>query len=237
MEWHTAVEAARNYIFRIVTPYGSGTGFVVAKSGASGLYGVATAAHVIAQAHEWELPIRLEHEPSGQQILLKYSDRAILIDIQNDVAAIIFDATKYTFPDGLPPLIEENKIMKVGVEVGWLGFPALSARNLCFFHGQVSAHIDNETGYLVDGVAINGVSGGPAIALIGNQFEYVGVVSAYIPNRATGEPLPGLAVIRDVSYFHDLVKQMKSIDEAKSQQATSQEASNVPVKPDQTRAP
>jgi len=43
-------------------------------------------------------------------------------------------------------------------------------------------------------------------------------VSAYIPNRATGEVLPGLAEMRGVEQFQELTKQFKSLDEAKGKE-------------------
>lgn len=46
----------------------------------------------------------------------------------------------------------------------------------------------------------------------------MGVVSAYVPNRATGEALPGLAVVRDVSQFHDLAPTFGTLEQAKSQE-------------------
>jgi hypothetical protein len=67
----------------------------------------------------------------------------------------------------------------------------------------------------VDGVAINGVSGGPAFI---REKMLVGVVAAYIPNRATGEPFPGLAVVRGVEQFHELAESFRSIDEAKAEE-------------------
>lgn len=69
-------------------------------------------------------------------------------------------------------------------------------------------------------MAINGVSGGPAMhmAVVDEQLVVVivGVVSAYMPNRATGEVLPGLSVVRDVSQFHELAPTFASIDQARS---------------------
>ena len=71
----------------------------------------------------------------------------------------------------------------------------------------------------MDGVAINGVSGGPAFHVTGVEEMPVlimGVVSAYVPNRATGETLPGLSVVRDVAQFHELAPTFASLDQAKS---------------------
>jgi hypothetical protein len=107
--------------------------------------------------------------------------------------------------------------LKVGNEIGWLGFPAIHTANLCFFSGKISAWINVQSAYLVDGVAINGVSGGPAFHLTGaddNPVVVMGVVSAYIANRATGEVLPGLSVVRDVAQFHELTPTFASLDQA-----------------------
>jgi len=70
---------------------------------------------------------------------------------------------------------------------------------------------------LVDGVAINGVSGGPALSTMGGLF-LMGVVSAYIPNRATGETLPGLGMVRDVVQLQGLMDTIHSLDEAKAEE-------------------
>jgi hypothetical protein len=237
IEWQDGIAQVRPYVVRIITPYGSGTGFVVSHSEKGDLFGIATAAHVVSQAHEWELPIRLEHEASGQTLQLRADKRAVLIDGSHDSAAIVCEPSNLKLPSKPPALIEENKIIKVGVEIGWLGYPALSPRDLCFFHGRVSAHFEKQTGYLVDGVAINGVSGGPALSLGFSSVSYIGVVSAYIPNRATGEPLPGLALVRDVTQFHDLIKRFKTIDDARKKQSAPAQASLATGPGAATKAP
>lgn len=219
MHWQDAVTAVTPYIVRIFTPYGSGTGFVFCHSEAGDVFGVATAAHVISEAHNWETLIKVEHFASGAQITLRPENRAVFIDYERDTAAIVFAPDEAKLPTEPPKLIDEGKLIKVGVQIGWLGFPAVSPKKLCFFAGPVSAHLDGESGYLVDGVAINGVSGGPAMWLMYDQIRYIGVVSAYIPNRATGESLPGLAVVQDVTEFYDILKRFKSVDEARKQQS------------------
>ena len=100
-------------------------------------------------------------------------------------------------------------------------------QNLCFFSGRVSCAIESESAYLVDGVAINGVSGGPTLWLGHDNFLCIGVVSAYIPNRATGEPLPGLAVVREITQFHEVIKNLKSLDDARRAQAEAAAASET----------
>jgi hypothetical protein len=92
---------------------------------------------------------------------------------------------------------------------------AIPKASLCFFSGHISAWLEPDEAYLVDGVAINGVSGGPAFI---PERMLIGVVSAYIPNRATGELLPGLAVVRGVQQFHDITDGFRSLDEAKAEE-------------------
>jgi Trypsin-like peptidase domain len=224
--WHKAVEDIRPHVFRITTPRGSGTGFLVARQPGTGIIGIATAAHVIDHAHYWEQPIRIEHSASGASRLIRPADRAILLEEAKDTAAIVIEVGDLALPTETLPLGPEDMHLKVGNEIGWLGFPAVAASTLCFFSGRVSAWTAES--YLVDGVAINGVSGGPAFHLHDGGPILMGVMSAYIPNRATGETLPGLAVVRDVDQFHSLIKSLKSVDEAKEEEAPAAEPPPTP---------
>ena len=227
IEWHNAIELVRPFIFRIFTPRGSGTGFVVSKS--DKVVGVATAWHVIEHAYTWGEPIKLQHDTSGDIFFLNAIDRWIVRHELQDIAVIIFNLGDLVISNPVPALIESKSIIKVGVEIGWLGFPSVSSGELCFFSGRVSSTFDKESAYLVDGVAINGVSGGPAFCRRGdNKIQYMGVVSAYRPNRSTGESLPGLAVVQDVAEFHDIVSHLNSVKEAKDQA----EAKEIEVAPD-----
>jgi hypothetical protein len=141
----------------------------------------------------------------------------------------VFEIDSLVLPDSPLPLIEKDYHLRSGVEIGWLGFPAVQRSTLCFFSGRVSAYLEGDHAYLVDGVAINGVSGGPAFRLGLGRPELIGVVSAYIPNRATGDTLPGLAVVRDVQRFHDLAAQFKTIDEARAEQSPPGETPPPPI--------
>lgn len=215
-EWHQVVETLTPYVVRIWTPQGSGTGFVVSNSKTSPLCAIATADHVVNHAHYWEEPLRIEHQASGKIVLLRPAQRAITNVPKSDTAAIVFERGELDLPFDALPLCPKDNHFKAGVEIGWLGYPAIPRASLCFFSGRISAWIDAENAYLVDGVAINGVSGGPAFIV--DNAMLVGVVSAYIPNRATGEPLPGLAVVRDVGQFHDLAESFKTLDDAKKEE-------------------
>jgi hypothetical protein len=231
MEWCDAVEVLRPHVVRIMTPEGSGTGFLLSHVDNSSICAVATAAHVVNYAHYWEQPIRIEQ--NGKMVLLRKVDRAILVDEPKDTAAIVFNKGELPLPaeplDFLPP---EDESLKVGNEIGWLGFPAVAPGDLCFFSGRVSAWRGHHPEYLVDGVAINGVSGGPAFWNGANKITLTGVVSAYIANRATGETLPGLAVVTNVHQFHELTKVFKSVNEAKEKESPPQPPAPKPTEAD-----
>jgi len=93
----------------------------------------------------------------------------------------------------LAPMMPYQSMLARGAEVGWLGFPGLVEPELCFFHGNVSGSLNEPPTYLIDGVAINGVSGGP---VFDERAHLIGLVSAYIPNRVDAQTtLPGLAAL------------------------------------------
>lgn len=228
-DWQAAIEKVRPYVVRIRTPSGSGSGFLFAYS--SHLCGVATAAHVVDYAHWWELPIRLDHYASSQTSMLRQGERAILIDHIHDSAAIVFPKGQLPWPEKLLALMPEGKFLRVGNPIGWLGFPAVSPDDLCFFLGTTSCWQEKRRSYLVDGVAINGVSGGPAFTAIGGDPFLIGAMTAYMPNRASGEALPGLSVVTDLQHAQEVVKQFRNLDEAKKR-----EAAEKPTEPPTTPA-
>ena len=230
--WWQAVEDIQPHVVRISTPQGSGTGFLISNSQHNMVCGIATAAHVVNHAHYWEEPIRIDHLTSGKSHIIRRDDRAIFLDLSRDTAVILFNRGELSLPAAPLPLAPKSKILKVGNEIGWLGFPAIPSANLCFFVGTVSAWVREQGAYLVDGVAINGVSGGPAFHLMDDEMNPVmvmGVVSAYVPNRATGEVLPGLSVVRSIEQFHELAPTFASLDQAKE---AEQPAEPPPPKPD-----
>ncbi|MDD5289830.1 MAG: serine protease [Patescibacteria group bacterium] len=224
MMWFEALQIIRPYIFQILTPTGRGTGFQISYYPNKKLCGVATAYHVVQHAEKWGEPIELIHNDSKKKIMLQEKERVIFIHPEQDLAFILFNATADAEelpvkPDSLK-LIDPEKTLKQGVELGWCGFPAIAPfGELCFFSGYVSCCVKKDDFYLVDGVAINGISGGPAFWLTFNtsELKVCGVVSAYIPNRATGEPLPGLCMVTSVEQYQKELKSLKSLDEAAEQ--------------------
>ena len=218
MQWYEAVQIIDQYVFRISTPRGSGTGFLISCPKTSNVCGIATAAHVIDQAHYWEEPLRIFHARTGKSLLVRHDQRAVFLDVDRDTAVILLNRGELDLPNDMLPLAPKDNFLKVGNEIGWLGFPAIPGASLCFFGGKISGFIHDQEAYLVDGVAINGVSGGPAFHLTEALPIIMGVVSAYVPNRATGETLPGLGVVQGVTQFHQLAPTFASLEQAKSQE-------------------
>lgn len=226
MNWSDVVQSIKPYIVRIETPGGFGTGFLCFYNHDGSWCGVATAAHVVSYADEWQQPIRLR-ATDGQIVMLNNSERAVIIDQNTDSAVIMFEKKQFPLPPATFPLFPSDQPIPVGSEVGWLGFPTIEPYELCFFCGNVSAHKPARRAYLIDGVAINGVSGGPVAFVhptLGAQI--IGTVSAYYANRSGGEALPGLLMAQDVSHFHSTAQHIQSVDQARVQkEAFEREAS------------
>lgn len=233
MNWNPIVGKVMPYVMKIETPSGHGTGFLCLYNQDKSLFGIATARHVVSHADEWKQPIKLKHYPSSTMVFLRESDRAILPDPDTDSAVILVHPGELKLPEDSIPLLPTTVNLAIGTEVGWLGFPALADSTLCFFSGIISAKQDWLHAYLIDGVAINGVSGGPVIyATETDGVQIVGTISAYVSNRATGDALPGLSIARDVSHFHETISTIKNLDEAskqKKQPASEANSYNIPV--------
>ena len=230
IRWNAVVAALEPYTVRLSTPEGWGTGFLLAHSPDARVTGIATAAHVVEHAHLWEDPIRVQHPSSGVSIVVRHDTRVIRLDTNTDTAVLILPKLINTipFPADVLALAPKGKRLTVGNEIGWLGFPAIPIADLCFFSGRISAWSESLDAYLVDGNAINGVSGGPAVSVVGPDLFLIGVVTAYAPNRATGEALPGLAVIRSVERFHADVAAITSFDEAKATETPPSAGPDLP---------
>jgi hypothetical protein len=211
--WYTIFEIVKPHIVRISTPRGFGTGFLLGRSPAGKFAGIATAAHVINEAHMWHEPIRIEHIASGQEVFLEHSKRGIRVDQHTDAAAIAFDSSLLSnLPQTAMPLLPKDKTLKIGNEVAWLGFPANGMGNLCFFAGRVSSVLEKLQAYLLDGVIINGVSGGPVIAsFYDGSYNFFGVVSAYRPNINPNGAFPGLGVATSAVNFYAALEEISAL--------------------------
>jgi len=228
MPWRQAVEIIQPHVVKITTPRGSGTGFLLAYNEDKTICAIATANHVVEASHLWEEPIRILHYSSGREKLLRVFDRGIFYNRILDTAVIFIfpkeDKDELPLPKEPLPLIPEGKYVRVGVEIGWVGFPVVSPYNLCFFTGKVSCWLEKYRTYLIDGAAISGVSGGPAFHQPTDEIIIIiGSVSAYLPNRT--DATPGLAMISAVDQYLDVIKTMKDLDEAKKGKEVSLEGS------------
>jgi hypothetical protein len=224
MNWNEVVDRVAPSIVKIETPRGHGTGFLCFYNEDRDLCGIATAHHVVEHADEWQEPIRIIHQASRSVKFLQESDRVIWVDRSKDSAVIVTSPADLKLPENAIPLLPTERRLPIGVEVGWLGYPAMAENTLCFFSGNVSAWQDWLNTYLVDGVAINGVSGGPVIySTPTDGVQIVGSIAAYYANRATGEALPGLSVAQDVSHFQETISSVRTIDEANRRKQTLQQ--------------
>lgn len=215
MTWGTEIDTISSHVVLIKTPTSYGTGFLAFYNNNKTWCGIATAAHVVEHAEEWQLPIRIKHETSEKMVLLRADERVIMIDRPSDSAVVLFHKGDLGLPEEPLTLLPLPYTCRVGQAVGWLGYPAIEPGTLCFFSGTISAQRYANRSYFIDGVAINGVSGGPVFHKLANgNIHIIGCVSAYHANRTTGEALPGLLIAQDVSQFHESAETIRNIDEA-----------------------
>jgi len=218
MEWHALYDKIKPYTIKIDSETGFGTGFLFAYNKNEEIAAIATAAHVVKDINEWRKPLKLIHYQSKTEVFLTADMRAIWIDPERDTATIIINAKVLPLPKETLPLLRPTHYIKIGVEVGWTGFPAIAPYNLCFFSGKISFFLENPHSYLIDGVAINGVSGGPVFRNLIDTPEIIGIVSAYRPNRRPTDTLPGLLIAQDVTSVHKHLAHIKNLDEAKEEE-------------------
>lgn len=218
MDWKSEILKIKPFMFKISTPSGHGTGFLIFKNDQN-ICGVATAFHVISHAVEWNEPIKLMQFSTGIEKFLPYdpSARVIKFDAQKDLALIMFTNDDFNLDEALPELVDVGTIVDQGTEIGWNGFPVLAPNDLCFFSGYISCRLNGDDSYLVDGVSIHGVSGAPAFFLDkdSKKMKICGLISQYFPNQSTGQSLPGLAKIRSVTPLKQECENLKSMDEAR----------------------
>lgn len=236
-EWFQLIDTLTPSIVKIETPQGHGTGFLCKYNENKTLIAIATAHHVIEDADKWQQPIRIHNITAGSTVVLQEADRVIWSEPSKDSAAIlIFLPAKMAalkLPKEPIPFLDVGKHLKVGVEVAWLGYPGIGPDTLCFFSGKISAWQPAISAYLIDGVAINGVSGGPVFCRRADDIFVIGAITAYKPNRLIGGTLPGLSVAQDVSHFHKIVTSIKNRDEAarKKKEQAEEEAKKAQQAP------
>lgn len=223
MSWHEAYDKIKPFLIRIDSEHGFGTGFLLAYNQDHSVAAIATAAHIIEHVSEWRKPLKLGHYETREYSFYTDQDRVIWTDPKRDGATILVSSNSLSLPSTPLALMDATKYKRIGVEVGWVGFPAIVPHELCFFSGKISSFIEDEECYLIDGVAINGVSGGPVFDVLADSTpEIIGIVSAYLPSRRPTDTLPGLLRAQDVTPFHEHIQGIKSLDEAKEKEQETQ---------------
>lgn len=243
MNWDKAIQTISPHVVKIETPNGYGSGFLAFYNQNREWCGIATAAHVVSHVDEWQEPIRIRNEATPRPLFLRADQRVIYIDYPNDSAVVLFLKGELQLPESPIALTPMNEPCSIGSDIGWLGYPQIEAQTLCFFAGTVSARQEARRAYLIDGVAINGVSGGPVFHCpTPDRAVIIGCVSAYHANRVPGETLPGLLRAQDVSHFHGVAGFIRSIDEAniakrEFEEAQKQKAQETILEPATSEAP
>ena len=214
-------------VVRVQTHNGYGTGFIFWQN--QELCCIATANHVIEPANQegWEQPILIT-QSDGESIHLYPHDRWIVPRLNNgDSAAIVVRKENFKIPENLIPLQEDTTI-SIGSSIGWLGYPVLIDKGIIqpsFFSGVISNIFPVTDQYVIDGVSIHGVSGGPVFYLSNDCSGsfIIGSISSYHVNRVpVGENMeswPGLLISHNVSVFKPLIEHLKTLEDAKNQQA------------------
>lgn len=214
MSWATCYQNILPYLFKISVPDGYGSAVFVGYNDDKSLAAVATAAHTLADADERNLRISLRHHLSGEEVDLEESDRVIFIDSHRDAAVVLFPAEYFDLPSEALPVMPAGDSQPVGSEVGWVGYPGIARTIPCFFSGRISAFMSGIHSYLLDGIVINGVSGGPVFEMRSDDKpRLLGVVCAYLSHVGELSTPTGLSLVADVSHFHETIKKIRNVDE------------------------
>ena len=164
MDWSRSIERIAAQVVMIQGEDGAqGTGFLV--GGTSTVKTIATARHVFDAIKGKSAKVC--HYPSRKYVQIGTEGpgvRGVTVVTPSsplDVALLLFAAPE--LPQATVPIIERPADVCAGTEVGWLGYPGRLPETLCFFSGRISAALPDSGGYLIDGVAMPGVSGGSRV--------------------------------------------------------------------------
>ena len=215
-EWHEVVELVAPHVVRIWTPQGSGTGFLVLPVKAR------PCARSPRQLMSSPTPTTGKNPsasntkpPVGPSFCGKWTGPSILKAIRTQPRSYLSVPT-WICPRRPWSLQTRTRTSRQGSRSVGLATRRCQEQTSASSRVALAPGLMATTPYLVDGVAINGVSGGPAF--FSGAVLSRGRSLAYIPNRNTGEVLPGLAVVRGVSQFHDVADGFRTLDEAKAEE-------------------
>ena len=210
MDWQAHADEVAPHVVRIATPDKSGTGFLVRNR--EDVIQIATAAHVVRDARTWGQQITIhESFPTGKVFKVSADpglepNAAMTLHGELDSAILTLgpgDIKGNALPKEPIELVPPGHTVKLGVEIAWLGYPDLvPGYPLCFFSGHVSAVVDHR--YFIDGIAIPGVSGGPAFFYKHTNPKGLRILGSITAYAQRGQTLPGLMVADNVSWAHGL---------------------------------
>jgi hypothetical protein len=204
MNWDEAIQTISPHVVKIETPDGYGTGFLAFYNLPHEWCGIATAAHVVSHADEWQQPIKIIGDTSRK--FLKEDERVIFLDRPTDSAVVLFLKGDFELPEVPIALLPMDQPCGIGIDVGWLGYPNIEPNSLCFFAGTVSARQASRKAYLIDGVAINGVSGGPVFHCpTPNNVQSLDVYQRITPTVRLARPSQGSCERRTYLIFMALL--------------------------------
>jgi hypothetical protein len=198
--WALLAKKFEKIIFRIEVEEEGGTGFLISKSvkenGLTALM-IITAAHVIEKGINDSSKLVRVISDKEEVIFTNKVNKIYIIHlgpIEMDIGLVLVEDINIDIKsDDLQPLLPYSYIPERGAKVGWLGYPGIVWPELCFFEGVISGYLNEKGTYLVDGVAINGVSGSP---VFNDQGLIFGFVTEYLPNIDEKQRLlPGLMSI------------------------------------------
>ncbi len=207
--WSSVAGDVMPYVVRIELPDGYGSGFYVGKTVRDGrpCAAIATMAHVVEYAFKWRSPLRIIGQSSDTA--LEADLFTITINSDLDLAVLEIPSDALEFPAAPLSMADSSLKIAPGYSVAWCGYPNIVEGICCLFAGHISANIATHGDYLVDGVVIHGVSGAPAFVFDGKRPVVVGVMAQYVPNRASGEALPGLGSVRNAGHLWSILKPAK----------------------------
>lgn len=214
--WSQAASQMRQNLVKISTLGGIyGSGFLIPPPPkAPGNLCAITAFHVIKQAYETGATIEIEHVGENKKISLPSLARSVFVVPDRDQAIISFNGPRDFEKLHAVTFLSRNRHYNPGVELGWLGFPNLEVAQdvVCFLSGHVSAYIEDKEAYLIDGVSIHGLSGGPVFYCSDDRVVMAGIVTNYYPNPVNNQAWPGLAMFRTINPLMKLYDGQKRQD-------------------------
>jgi hypothetical protein len=212
--WARAYSLLRDYVVRINTEHGNGSGVLVSTSDHA--YGIATARHVIEDSLAAKKQIRVHHVPSGHSEAVVTPRALCYLFKETDLALMVLHKGCLELPEPRLRLMAPDQRLSAGSSVAWCGYPYFSQDELCIFRGSICCRKQTPESYLIDGVAVSGVSGGPVFVLDEDPERppiiVAGIATAYMPNRAGGstEALPGVTVAQPVAPLINIFRDMNA---------------------------